>query len=391
MKKIFLFLMIAPFVGMAQNNPDKTYIEEIKVLHSNILNEDRTLVIYKPAGNTIYTLPPRFPVLYLLDAEWQAPMIEGQIHYLSGINYAIPKMLVVAIKNTDRTRDLTPTHSVTGYDGKTDTTSLKTSGDAEKFLQFMQNELIPYIEKNYNTEPYRILSGHSFGGLFALYSLLYNPDLFNGYLSISPSLWWDKKWILNKADKILTAETPLNKILFYSDGAEGGQFHKNVRSFDSLLQSKTIRELSFKYIYYPDETHNIEPVKAFYDGIRFIYHDWVPDEFYDDVRPINAETFTLHYQKLSRRYGYTILPPEEIINEYGYNLMNHFEKLEDAVDVFALNVKNYPNSYNAFDSYAESLMKTGNKLKAIENYEKSLQLNPGNENAKQMLAKLKGK
>jgi predicted alpha/beta superfamily hydrolase len=90
---------------------------------------------------------------------------------------------------TDRTRDLTPTHAdIKNPDGTV--TAFPTSGGADRFLDFIQTELIPEIEKRYRTAPYRIFAGRSLGGLLAIHALFTRPDLFNAYIAVSPSSPW---------------------------------------------------------------------------------------------------------------------------------------------------------------------------------------------------------
>src|SRR6185436_8873933 len=172
---------------------------EVKTFYSKILNEKRRIFIQTPAGAKRYEA---YPVLYLLDGEAQTNLVTGQVQYLSESYKVIPSLIVVAIENTDRTRDLTPTHSIIGPDGKPDTSARafgRTSGGGENFLRFMKEELMPYIESNYPTAPYKILSGHSLGGLMAISCLVNHPDYFNAFIAISPSLQWDNGVMLSQA------------------------------------------------------------------------------------------------------------------------------------------------------------------------------------------------
>jgi len=385
MKKNLFILLLLFSNARAQNTDTKVTAAEIVTIHSNVLNEDRKLYIYKPAEDNIYA-PAACPVIYLLDGDVQTKMVAGQVSYLSESYPVIPKMIVVGIGNTDRTRDLTPNHSVIGFDGKPDTSANafgKHSGGGEKFIQFIKQEVMPYVEKNYHPAPYKIFSGHSLGGLMMFYSLLAYPDLFNAYIAISPSLFWDKEWTIHQAAEKWKPGTFLNKILFFSDGSEGGQFHKDAVIMDSLLKKNKLQNLKFKYVYYPDESHISEPVKAFYDGIRFIYPGWYPPQT-NNAASLTYSYFEKYYYNLSKQYGYTIKPPEDAINNYGYNLIQ-LNKIDDALVFFKKNVENYPQSYNTYDSYGEALMIKGDKASSILNYKKSLELNPKNDSAREKL------
>jgi predicted alpha/beta superfamily hydrolase len=187
--------------------------------------------------------------------------------------------MVVGIISKDRRKDLTPTKSIIDYFGKVDST-YSPSGGNEHFFQFMQAELMPYIQTNYKAGSYNIFAGHSFGGITTIHCMLTHPDMFNAYIAISPSLWWDNKYILKLTENKLTKSGSLNKKLFYSVGNEGikdpNSFHTDLLKFDSLIVNRTPKGLLYKYKCYPEESHMSEPIVAYYDALRFIYQDWIP-------------------------------------------------------------------------------------------------------------------
>lgn len=254
---------------------------DVITISSKVLNEDRTIYVHYPKLDST-NMNKKFPVLYLLDGESHFDMLSQYTDYLSRWDVNVmPQMIVVGIVNTKRTRDLTPTKSIINYFGQPDTSTvswMKPSGGGEQFLQFIQDELTPYIETNYKTQPFRIFAGHSFGGIASIYCLLTHPDMFNAYISISPSFWWDGEYVLKLADKKLAKGAVLNKTLFFSDASEGvadgSSFHTNLLKFDTLLAYKELKGLGYKYKYYPTETHMTEPMVAYYDALRFIYKDW---------------------------------------------------------------------------------------------------------------------
>jgi predicted alpha/beta superfamily hydrolase len=123
-------------------------------------------------------------VLYLLDGESNFEFTAAIIHFLAE-NERIPGMIVVGIDSGDRsqrTHDLTAPSQV-----EIERRFSPGNGGADVFLAFIDSELVPYVEKNYRTRPYRILVGHSFGGLFAIHTLATRPMLFNAYIAIDPT------------------------------------------------------------------------------------------------------------------------------------------------------------------------------------------------------------
>lgn len=268
-----LLILLIPKGLIAQTDPVfKPISADIIKLSSKILNEDRGIYIYVPPTDTL--LPNKnYPVIYVLDGDNHFSMIAEYCRYLSRRDVNVmPEMIIVGIPNTNRTRDLTPTHSILDYDGKPDTNSnsrFKASGGGYNFLKFIGDELIPYVDAHYKTEVFKIFAGHSFGGITTINCLLTQPDMFGAYIAISPSFWWDKEYLLNLANKNLKNNRTINKMIFYSDANEGGSdkstFHIDLLKFDSIITQNKITGLDHKYVYYPGDIHMTEPIMTLYD------------------------------------------------------------------------------------------------------------------------------
>ncbi len=353
-------------------------IAEIKIIHSIILNEDRKIYVYTPVNHS-----QPLPVIYLMDGE-MISLVAGIVDFLYQANQ-LPPMIVVGIGNYeyDRARDLTTSHSLWQMDGTTDSNSWKNSGGGENFLKFIKDELMPYVEKNYNPSPDKIFFGHSLGGLMSSYCLLNHPEMFNSYIAVSPALWWDKESIFKNADLLFKNKDFKNKTIFFSDGNEGPEFHKSVIKLQSLFQQKKITGLRYKYIPYPEETHNSELVKATQDGLNFVFENWKPAK-----SDTTVELVSKFYEKRSEQNGFQELPPEQLINEMGYKFLNVPNKLDEAIKCFELNTKNYPTSFNAFDSLGDGYSAKGDKVKAIAAYKKSIEINPNIEETQKKLKAL---
>ena len=293
----------------------------------------------------------------------------------------MPGMIVVGIANTDRTRDLTPANT-------SDTTGrFPTAGGADVFLDFMSEELIPYIDQAFKTKPYKILIGHSFGGLFVNHAIVHRPEIFNDYISISPSLWWDEQKLVNQAQTHFEKNKDQKGYLFMTMGNEGGTMLGGAWKFSSVLEELAGADFHWKFVLMDQETHGSVPSRSTYQGLEFIFADWHisnPMELYETG---GMSALDAHYQKIADRWGYQVKVPEQTLNQIGYLLLNQ-EKLDEAIQIFTRNVKAYPTSSNVYDSLGEALMKKGDNPAAIKNYKKSLEINPGNENGKEMLKKM---
>jgi predicted alpha/beta superfamily hydrolase len=281
-KKILrLVTILLLFVAhKAQSQSRETYKytpSEVVTIHSTVLNEDRKVYIHCPKFDSS-DVNKRFPVLYLMDGDNHFELLSQYVDYLSRPDVAaMPKIIVVGIPNTKRVRDLTPTQSVLNYEGKPDTADwYKSSGGNDNFLNFIKKELTPFIDSNYKTQQYRLFAGHSFGGISSLNCFLTQPDMFDAYIAVSPSFWWDNEYLLKLTEKKLKSGSTLNKKLFYCDGNEGGSdsfFHRGLLKFDSIITEKKMVGIENKYKYYPDETHMTVPIVAYLDALRFIFKE----------------------------------------------------------------------------------------------------------------------
>jgi predicted alpha/beta superfamily hydrolase len=351
---------------------------ELYTINSKLLGEKRKIRIQVPLGGDNYTA---YPVLYVLDGEAQMNLVAAEVQYLSESYKIIPNMIVVGIDNTDRMRDLTPSHTDVGPDGKTDTSAkspFKNTGGGEKFLQFLKQEVMPFVDSRYRTAPFQILAGHSLGALMAVYCLVNHPDYFNAYLAISPSFQWDDNTLLKQTSNA-SFEKIKNKFLFFSDANEDSSFHNNQVAFDSLLAKKN-SPLKYKRMFYPGETHISEPVKAFYDGIRFIYPEWhLPYNSSAFRKTINSQVVKQQYARLSSAYGYNVIPPHDEIIMISRFLRNDPNRIKDAIELLEMNAENYPASALNLETLGDTFVKAGDQANALTAYRKAILLDKDNQ------------
>ncbi|HEY0067618.1 MAG TPA: alpha/beta hydrolase-fold protein [Flavisolibacter sp.] len=383
---LFIAALFITLSGIAQDDSSIAIAHRTE-LFSKILNEKRTVYVSTPGsmkkGET-------FPVIYLLDGEAFIEMAGGQVRYLSESYKITPSMIVVGIRNTDRTRDLTPTHYNLGPDGRPDTSASafgRTSGGGENFLRFIKEELMPFVEARYPAGPYKILAGHSLGGLMAVYCMVNHPGYFNAYIAMSPSLQWDNEVMLKQAAEKLGNGT-LAKRFFFCDANEGGAFHANQLKLDSLLRQKNANGLNYKYVYYPEETHTSEPVKALYDGLRHVYPEWHLTYNSAFRKVVNSQIIKEHYKKLSAIYGYEVTPLQEEIIQVSRFLRNDPKRIADAIDLLQTYIPRYPNALNMQELLGDIYVKAGEREKAKAVYQNLLKRSPDNAALQQKLKQL---
>lgn len=329
--------------------------ERIK-FHSNILNEERTLLIYLPPNYQHST--ERYPVLYLLDGTWNFHHVTAAVQFLSA-QRLIPRMIVAGLANTDRNRDFLPTHM----------NHIRTSGGGDNFLKFIETEWIPYMDKHFRAEPYRILVGHSFGGLFSVYAMLTKPDLFNAYIAISPSLHWDNMLVLKKAQKFFKKRLSFKKFLYMSMGNETRDMILSIQNFSKILKNHAPRDFRRHYEFMKKETHNSTPLRTVYNGLEMLYDGWrLPQKTIAG----GLKAIEKHYGGLSKKFGYTVPVPEAVLNNLGYHYLRKRE-VEKALEIFQLNVERFPGSANVYDSLGEALETAGQFEAAKKNYQLALE------------------
>lgn len=196
---IILFSQFIIFQSSAQEKQVFPFgvIEEI---NSKELEEKRTLNIYLPQGYNPDSASV-YPVIYVLDGSQYEdfPHIAGLAQFMN-MYEILPKSIVVGISNLGKSRYRDFTYL---SDDKQDLKAIPNNGGSEKFMAYIENEVIPLIEKNYKTSSHKTVIGQSLGGLLATEILFKKPYLFDDYVIVSPSLWWDNQKMVKKASDFL--------------------------------------------------------------------------------------------------------------------------------------------------------------------------------------------
>ncbi|GAB5557925.1 MAG: hypothetical protein SchgKO_21380 [Schleiferiaceae bacterium] len=347
-----------------------TYVDSV---YSEVLGEYRIFYVQFPS---YYSPGNKYAVAYILDGGSLLSTVgEFQKYYDGGFT---PEMILIGVSNREnRDRDLTPTKVQERHGMAVE------NGGAEAFHQFLSEELIPHVEKEYPVTDYRTLIGHSFGGLFAVYSSLHHPNVFSNYLAIDPSLEWDSEVILNQ---LMAENAPLN----YSNKSMyitmSGQLHwqnaditiDNVRqdtteftafsrailtavdffNVQETQQPEGFKDFHFDWKYYPADLHGTVPFPSIHDGLVSMF-SWYQMENTDKINSFETSQEELYKiikhreAKLKKHFGYFVAPyPEELLNVSGYMRMESGQ-YSVANMYFRLAIEYYPQSANAHDSMAD--------------------------------------
>jgi predicted alpha/beta superfamily hydrolase len=247
----------------------------IDEIQSKELEEKRILNIYFPEGYN-QNDTTKYPVIYLLDGSENEDFVHivglVQFNTFEWINQ-IPKSIVVGIANVDRRRDFTfPTTIIE------DLKTYPTTGHSNKFIAFIENELQPFIQKKYKTTNDKTIIGQSLGGLFATEVLFKKPTLFNKYIIISPSLWWDNGSLINQNSTLLSKNFIQQTDIYIGVGKEGLTPTEipRVMEVDANLLFEKIKGIKSKNVniffdYLPQENHATIMHQAVSNSFRLLH------------------------------------------------------------------------------------------------------------------------
>jgi predicted alpha/beta superfamily hydrolase len=365
-------------------------VGERLTLRSQVLGEERTVFVSLPGSYKRSV--QKYPVLYLTDAQWQFDQTRSTAVFLAR-NGLLPEMIIVAVTNTDRTRDLYASRADFKQNGRT--IPFPTSGNADRFLEFFEKELIPWTEATYRTAPLRILAGHSAGGNFALHTMRVRPELFQAVIAASPWLGWDNRKELKELVPFLASADVKARALFFTCGDEGSDMKADLDALSSALRARKNTSLRWDSVIYPNETHDSVVIKSYYDGFRAIFAGWsVPRDPQTNFLKGSLDDVKTHYARFGERLGFALLPPQAVVNELGYQHLR-MKELDAAAAAFRYNAELYPQSANVWDSLGDALDATGKKVEALTSYRKAVSLaeangDPNLETFKKQVARLAG-
>ena len=303
-----------------------------RVIDSAVLGEKRDLVVYLPEG--YQNSQQRYPVLYLTDGDIQGPHTAGTADYLAKFEQ-IPPMIVVGIVNPPETRarDLTLTPSDKQTPNQLD--------NADKFLAFIENEVIPFVKQQYRTVDYQVLSGTSHGGQFAINALVKRPALFDGIIAISPSLYWNKNQLLALAEPALKNQR-LQGHLYLSIAHEEPIMTQPYQQFIDLLARYPSDKLTVTPQTFSNETHNTTVLQGQYAALKHIFSEWAIPE----GEPKTLADLQAKFASRSKLLKTDMLIPQDKANGYA-GWLQYLNRQDDALALLKWNRANYPQSLHA--------------------------------------------
>jgi predicted alpha/beta superfamily hydrolase len=359
---------------------------EARSVHSAILNEDRELQIALPDsyGRTAIS----YPVLFLLDGSSHVLHASATTRFLASARSRIPEMIVVALPNTNRNRDMTP------------------GPGATTFERVLADEIIPWVERNFRAAPERILFGHSLSASFAVHTLLNRPDLFRAYVAASAPIWRYEGFAADVRTGLPRAAKAGAAIYLTVGQHENEQLRNGVQQFAATLKGASAGSVpAWSFVDMKDEDHSSTPQRSLYDALEARYAAWRFPFFEDEAGLASAggwQGIDAHYQRFSKHFGYAAPPPEatlmqaagisvaagrhdevlqiartyavpypalaeRLVNQVGYDQLKRGQT-DRAVKTFKDNADAFPDSPNVHDSLGDAYCRAGIDASARESY-----------------------
>lgn len=267
-----IILLLLPLILWSQED---ICIGKHYKIYSNSLQEEREYWVYVPEDYEQSNDIP-YPVIYLLDGDMFFHSLVGISKTLaSGRGNFHDSHIIVGVLNVDRARDMTPTATILGRDGKSQFFDTPQGGGSEKFHQFLTTELRATINHAFRTNGSNILIGHSYAGLFTINTFLRDTQTFDTYIAIDPSLWWDNGRLVDEAESLIKEKDFAGKSLYVGVASQKRTDRVDIHLtkahnfiFEILPQAKNLK---FSSKSFPEENHGTVAVPGIYDGFKQMF------------------------------------------------------------------------------------------------------------------------
>lgn len=361
---VVFFLILLFFSGQnlcfAQKDGDDIVLGKYRVIHSQILDEDRLLFVHLPREYEDTQLA--YPVLYLLYVDIYNYFADAAIitEKLGGTG-EIPPVIIIGVANTHRYRDLLPVET-RGRSG---------TGKAEDFLRFLEEELIPHVDKTFRTKNFRILAGPQAAAVFSLYALITKPELFNAFLSENPFMNPENTaFLYPKSEEFFKNTESLRSFLYIKcETNERPQDLEYAEKLAQLLESEKPEDFRFKVEFREPSGYFIAPM-PFQKGLRTLF---AGHKLPEDFQTSTVKDIIDYYENLSEEYGFKVDPPLLTLTFEGDKL-NRRGKTKEAIEVFELMLSLNPRSLNALFQLGETFFRLGDFEKARQYYKTFLDI-----------------
>ena len=365
-KRITLTVLVCFFASSSiqaePNEAAKNYELKVEKFESKVLKEEREVVVQLPKS---YADNPdkKYPVIYRLDGAVYLPIMNAVLESLQSEN-AAPEVIIVAIENTDRFRDLFPTANEDPYG------PVGYGGGGANFLSFITTELIPMVENKYRVHDFRVIAGGSAGGVFGLYALTQNPELFKAVIAYSPAVWWNYGAPAKRTVAFFKSSSQLDHYIYTSIGNEPAPMRPYYD--DMILGMRANQPAGLRWVNdeYAGVRHNLVTAASIFSAYHnlFLSAYLRPQQFDGDIQSIAK-----YYDRVSKQRGEKVEAPEWVIRELGYHYVRS-ENYDKAIELFKHDIAKYPEMPDPYNGIAYGYEQMGEHKKALESVNKALKL-----------------
>jgi predicted alpha/beta superfamily hydrolase len=347
--------LLVVFDTAQSQNGDDLIIGTAVTLKSAILQKNIRLSIHVPENPTDRTR--RYPVLYTFQTHFE--QVAGAVKNLYDYSL-IPEMMVVRIDNYEF-----------GYLTPTVIPSNPNSGQAHKFLEFFERELIPFVDSSYGTHPYRVVFSNSWGAMFIAYTILSKPELFNAGIASIPWITYDgeERFILNSVKRFLETREYDNFLYMTMDDELDDL--PDFPLFVGILRDNPVPGLGWEYRHWAEEDHSSTPYRSIYSGLRALYAAW--NRIPEDVISKGMEEIRLYEATLKEQFGYDIGVSGSALQQAGQYLQKQ-SKYDSAIEVYEYAAEKDGDNAFAYVSLGRALEATNQLERAKEAYEAAYRL-----------------
>ncbi len=342
-------VLVSSFPGLANDY-------EVVDIDSKVLGEQRQYQVLLPED--YFTTSQNYPVIYRLDGAENIPLMKEVLGRLKDAD-AAPDVIIVAIENTDRLRDMYPTVN------QDRNGPVGIGGGAKKFLAFIEQELIPDVEERYRTHSTRLISGASAAGVFSLYAMQQSPGLFDAHIAYSPAVWWNAGAMVERTEKWLSSGPSESAYVYMNMGNEGLPMRPY---YDELLTSFSTLDtphLNVVVNEYPGVSHELTSAAGIFNAYQSFF---MSKAFPREKVTADMQVIDDYYRRLGEQWGIDPTPPENVVRELGY-YFDWQKKPHLAMKLYKHNMSHHPENPDAIAGVAYGY-EGQNKLREALTYAK---------------------
>ena len=325
-----LFIFAFCFASFFSHSGEPFVIGETLTIDSKVLKQKASINISLPSSYQAST-NKRYPVYYKLGTDSSFAVTAGTLRTLSHAReYPMPETILVSL-TTD-----------------TAVSIIDRGVKSEDFINFLGIDVIPYIDKHYRSQPFRIVSSGERFGMAPLYALIHKSELFQAYFTISPWIT-DESDLLSDFEAFLKENKDISAFLWLSSGnglREASNYHKLI----TLLQQHAPKTLDWKSAEFNQNTNMSQGLLSLPTALETLFADMYLEKDSPEAQA-GAKSIKSYYQQLSQnKYGFAV-SAERTLSDIGYALLRE-EKVKEATEVFQINLKDYPDSPHVYTAMA---------------------------------------